>query len=351
MSGDSSQAPIIVIGAGIIGVCVAAYLQRDGFDVTLIDHGEPGSGASSGNGGILSGSSIIPVGMPGVAAKVPGWLLESEGPFTLRWSYLPNIAPWLMRLLLGATRAKVEVQASALRALLKASLENYAPLVRDASATHLLHQHGQLYLYANEQSWRNDAGNTDIRRRNGVAIEDVIGPALRALEPDLGESFTHARLVRANGHVSDPHALVQALATHAAARGAKLFQERVTGFEHNGAQVTAVVTERRRHAASRVVVACGAWSKPLAEELGAPSTHGMVVVRMQQRSDAYVAGMRPGDVIVSFDGTKVEDDYHIMRLLADAKIGSTVTLGLLRDGKALAVKVPIVKSMGQVRRR
>jgi len=268
MSGDSSQAPIIVIGAGIIGVCVAAYLQRDGFDVTLIDHGEPGSGASSGNGGILSGSSIIPVGMPGVAAKVPGWLLESEGPFTLRWSYLPNIAPWLMRLLLGATRVKVEAQASALRALLKSSLENYAPLVRDASATHLLHQYGQLYLYANEQSWRNDAGNTDIRRRNGVAIEDVIGPALRALEPDLGESFTHARLVRANGHVSDPHALVQALATHAAARGAKLFQERVTGFEHNGAQVTAVVTERRRHAASRVVVACGAWSKPLAEELG-----------------------------------------------------------------------------------
>ena len=89
----------------------------------------------------------------------------------------------------------------------------------------------------------------------------------------------------------------------------------------------------------------------LAEELGAPSTHGMVVVRMQQQSAAYVAGMRPGDVIVSFNGAKVEDDYHIMRLLADAKIGSTVTLGLLRDGKPLSIKVPIVKSMGQVRRR
>ena len=89
----------------------------------------------------------------------------------------------------------------------------------------------------------------------------------------------------------------------------------------------------------------------LAEQLGAPNTHGMVIVSMQQRSDAYVAGMRPGDVIVSFNGTSIEDEYHIMRLLADAKIGSVVTLGLLREGKSLSAKVPIVKSIGQARRR
>ena len=89
----------------------------------------------------------------------------------------------------------------------------------------------------------------------------------------------------------------------------------------------------------------------LAEQLGAPNTHGMVIVSMQQRSDAYVAGMRPGDVIVSFNGTSIEDEYHIMRLLADAKIGSVVTLGLLREGKSLSARVPIVKSIGQARRR
>ena len=89
----------------------------------------------------------------------------------------------------------------------------------------------------------------------------------------------------------------------------------------------------------------------LAEQLGAPNTHGMVVVSMQQRSDAYIAGMRPGDVIVSFNGTVIEDQSHIMRLLSDAKIGSTVTLGLLREGKSLSVKVAIVKSTGQTRRR
>ncbi len=259
---------IIVIGTGIIGACTAAYLQRDGHQVTLIDHAEPGSGASLGNGGMLSGSSIIPVAMPGVAAKVPGWLMDSAGPLTIRWSYLPTLVPWLWRFLAAATPEKVEAQAAALRALLAPSLENYAPIVRDAGASHLIHQQGTLYLYDSAQSFHNDQRNTDIRLRNGVVIEDVIGADLRALEPDLAPQFTHARLVRANGHVSDPRALVEALVAQAVKRGATLVRERVTGFEHNGAGVNAVVTETGRHAAAQVVLACGAWSKPLAAQWG-----------------------------------------------------------------------------------
>lgn len=260
--------PVVVIGAGIIGACVAAYLQLDGRDVTLIDHAEPGSGASLGNGGMLSGSSIIPVAMPGVAARVPGWLLDSAGPLTIRWSYLPALMPWLVRFLLSASPEKVERQASALRALLAPALQNYATIVPQAGAAHLVHRRGTLYLYAGEQSWRNDTRNTDIRRRNGVDIEDVIGADLHALEPDLDPGLTHARLVRENGHVSDPRALVEALVAHSRARGARVLRERVRGFEDNGARITSVVTEQGRHAASAVVLACGAWSKPLAAKLG-----------------------------------------------------------------------------------
>jgi serine protease Do len=89
----------------------------------------------------------------------------------------------------------------------------------------------------------------------------------------------------------------------------------------------------------------------LAEQLRAPNTKGMVVFSMQQRSDAYAAGLRPGDIIVSFNGTPIEDHLHFSRLISDAKIGSTVTLGILREGKPLSLKVPIVKSVGQSRRR
>jgi S1-C subfamily serine protease len=89
----------------------------------------------------------------------------------------------------------------------------------------------------------------------------------------------------------------------------------------------------------------------LAEELGAPSTRGMVVVSMQQRSDAYAAGLRPGDIVVSFNGTAIEDQGQFARMLSEAKIGSTVTLGILREGKQMTMKVPVVKSTSPMRRR
>ena len=88
----------------------------------------------------------------------------------------------------------------------------------------------------------------------------------------------------------------------------------------------------------------------IAEQLGAPNTHGAVVVGVQQRSDAYAAGIRPGDILSSFDGTVIDDASHFERLLSDAKIGSTVTLGLLRERKSLTIKVPIVKASSQRRR-
>jgi serine protease Do len=89
----------------------------------------------------------------------------------------------------------------------------------------------------------------------------------------------------------------------------------------------------------------------IAEQLGALNTHGAVVVGMQQRSDAYAAGIRPGDIISTFNGTAIDDASHFERLLSDAKIGSTVTLVLMRERKQLTVKVPVVKATIQRRSR
>ncbi len=260
--------PVIVIGGGIIGVCAAASLQREGREVLLIDHGDPGMGASFGNGGMFSASSIVPVAMPGVLTKVPGWLMDTQGPLTMRWSYLPRLLPWLARFVAASAPDRVEAQAKALRALLKDALSHYVPLVRDAGVPELLRQEGMLYLYASEASWRGDARAMDLRRRNGVEIEEIEGPALAEREPDLGAGFARARLIAANGHTTNPLRLVQALARHVVERGTRIVREKVTGFEHNGRAVTGVRTASAVHAASAVVLAAGAWSGKLAAALG-----------------------------------------------------------------------------------
>jgi len=260
--------PVVVIGAGIVGVCAAAWLQREGRPVLLIDHGDPGMGASFGNGGIFSASSIVPVAMPGVIRKIPGWLVDPQGPLTIRWSYLPRLVPWLMRFVAASAPARVEAQARALRALLERSLVDYAPLIKDAGAANLVRHDGMLYLYASEASWNRDARAMELRRHNGVAIEELTGPALAEREPDVGAGFTRARLIPDNGHTINPLRLVQALAHSIVMRGGRIVQERVVGFEDNGTAISSVRTNLNRHAVSAVVLAAGAWSKPLAQALG-----------------------------------------------------------------------------------
>jgi serine protease Do len=82
----------------------------------------------------------------------------------------------------------------------------------------------------------------------------------------------------------------------------------------------------------------------LADDVGAPNTSGVLIGRMGRVSEAYDAGLRPGDVIVAFNGRSVDDPSQFQRMVADAKIGSTVTLKVLRQGRAMEVKLPIVSS-------
>jgi serine protease Do len=90
----------------------------------------------------------------------------------------------------------------------------------------------------------------------------------------------------------------------------------------------------------------------LAERIGAPNTRGVFVYSVSEQSNAARAGLEPGDIIVSFNGTAIDDASHFLRMLADAQIGSSVSLGVLRNGRRLTVKVPIEQASGaRVRRR
>jgi Do/DeqQ family serine protease len=84
-------------------------------------------------------------------------------------------------------------------------------------------------------------------------------------------------------------------------------------------------------------------STRIAEELGAPDTRGALAYRMYRNSPAYQSGMRPGDVVVTFNGTTVEDPGHLSRLVSDAAIGSTASVAVIRDGRRIDLKIPVVR--------
>jgi Do/DeqQ family serine protease len=92
-------------------------------------------------------------------------------------------------------------------------------------------------------------------------------------------------------------------------------------------------------------------SPQLAEEFGVDSTNGALVSRMSRASEAYDAGIRPGDVIVAFNGQTISDPSQFLRLVSDAKVGTTVVVKVVRSGRPLEFKLPVVSSSTTTRGR
>ena len=84
----------------------------------------------------------------------------------------------------------------------------------------------------------------------------------------------------------------------------------------------------------------------LATELGIRDTRGAFVNQIDRRSPAYQAGLQPTDVIVSFNGQTVEDPSHLGRLVADAKIGSTANVAIIRKGRQTTLQISVVQRQG-----
>ncbi|MEJ7931089.1 FAD-dependent oxidoreductase [Ramlibacter sp. AN1015] len=260
---------LVVLGTGIVGTCAAAWLQRDGHRISFVSPVPPGEACSFGNAGSLSPSACLPVGMPGMWKQVPAWLRDPDGPLRIRPGYLPQVAPWLLRFLRASRRSEVERIAAALRGLLAPIFESYAPLIERAGAQDLVRRSGCLYVYSAQAAAARWRWGMDLRRRLGVDLRDVGEDELAALEPDLRGRFRFGILAPENGSTRDPSALVKALHAQCLADGATQRMAAARGFVRQGDTVHGVRLDGGEVLeCDGVVVAAGAWSRPLAADLG-----------------------------------------------------------------------------------
>ena len=259
---------VVVIGAGMVGMATASWLQRDGHDVVVIDPQPPGQGASFGNAGCFNPSSVVPVATPDTWKNIPKYLSDPMGPLRIRWSYLPALMPWLIRLIRAGSPERIEAQARALKTLLGPCLETLIPLARNAGAEGLVARNGILIAYRSQATWDADARAWDIRRRNGTHWEELNADELRQFDPNLSRDFTRGKLVPDNGHCLDPGGLVAALADAVQRDGGTLLRRTATGFTLDDGRLRAVQTPEGEVAADAAVIAAGAHSKALAAQLG-----------------------------------------------------------------------------------
>ena len=262
---------VAVVGAGIIGVSTAEWLRRDGHEVTLFDRVRPGDPdqASWGNAGVLAASSSIPVSVPGLVWKLPGYLLSRDAPLHVHWGSLARSMPWLLHFLWNGRRTKVEQIATALTPLIGDTVEQHLALARGTDAASFVRSANYTAIYRNRAAFKKDAFIFGLRRKLGSDWDEWDRETLTAREPELSDAYGFAASFRDHGFILSPASYVAALAMHFEREGGRFVPGEVvdiTPYERGGAAVT--LAGGARHYADRVVLAAGVGSAELARRLG-----------------------------------------------------------------------------------
>ena len=309
---------VAVVGAGVVGLACAAELQIRGHEVTLIDPDGPGEGCSLGNAGCLSRASCVPLGLPGTWKKVPGYLLDSAGPLRVPLRYAARAAPWLWRLHLATSRARVDAIADALHPLLDSTIAKWRPLAQWAGVPELIRQDGYAFAYLGEAGFRGDALGRALREARGVKIEVLEGPAVREFDGALSPGISHLVIMPEQGHVPNPLRLSRALAERLRAGGARFLAARALDFEFRDGRVARVATSTGPVEADAMVLAAGAHSRPLAARLGAD-------VPLETERGYHVMLAEPS-VVPRIPTCSGEGKYFITPMEGGLRVAGTVEL-------------------------
>jgi D-amino-acid dehydrogenase len=206
--------------------------------------------------------------VPGAWRNIPRWLLDPGGPLVVRPGYALRLLPWLSGWLKACAEPRARSVSRALASLHAPVFDNYAPLLADAGATGLISRTGQLYVSEQADGAAGTPFQQALREQAGVRTEKLSGDAARELEPALSTACRSALYFPDNGHSVNSFKLVQSLAAHFQRRGGTLLKRAVTGFEIGDGGPRRLLTDGDPLPVRTLVVAAGAWSHRLTEQLG-----------------------------------------------------------------------------------
>lgn len=258
---------VVVVGAGVVGLCSAWALRRRGYAVLVLDGAAPRASASWGNAGLVVPSLSAPVPAPGIPQVGLRSLLTPGASFRMRPT--PALLPWLITFARHCTRAAHDHGTHATLELARDVFPSFATLGTSGVEVEVVRS-GVRFVGRSRAAVEDElallAPLGDYGYDVPVAVDDT--DATRAAEPLLGPRCTSSAYLAGDGYL-DPRDLMAALETWLIRNDAPVNRhEPAVRLRARGGSVTGVVTEHGTHDADAVVVAAGAWSAPFLRPLG-----------------------------------------------------------------------------------
>lgn len=249
----------VVVGGGVIGLCTARELALAGLEVTVVEAGECGGGASKGNGGWVTPSLSGPLAAPGAMRSGLAWMFRRDSPFTIRPRAERGELAWYWNFWRSCAEPRFRAGLRAMLALNASTFADYDQM-RDDGVEFEMHDKGLVYAALSSRGLHHaELLATTLRESGYDGVGDILdGDELRAVEPSLSEAV-RGGFVAAHDRYVRPESLVRGLVQWL--RGSQVRIEE--GFEVERVETSAAdswrirTSDGRSVTAERLVVAAG----------------------------------------------------------------------------------------------
>jgi glycine/D-amino acid oxidase-like deaminating enzyme len=256
-----------IVGAGIQGICIGLQLLKKNIPVTIFDKQDPAMMASYGNAGHFSPYAVLQFNRPDILVNIPKMLFSSYGPLALKWNYVPKMLPWFFNFVKNCNTKSMLHTAKYMHQILDLSLDAYDELFKEIDTTNLVERKGILYAWTNE-NLKSRKLEMKVRADLGVKQTPVTKAEISDLEPNLQPIFDSGVLFDYAWHARDPYQISKKLFDLYIKKGGKFIKENVTEIKQTNLEETSIKTELKEYTFEKSVIACGAFSKKLTDQLG-----------------------------------------------------------------------------------
>ena len=258
---------IAVVGAGIVGICNAFFLQKSGFDVTVFDKEAPGSMTSYGHACTFADYANVPVNSPSLFKQIPSMLFSSEGPLTIDFLYVMKNFPWIFKFLMNCRKEKVEEISSSLSSLLRHSRMSYDNIFNEVDVSEYIQDEENIYIYESEKAYKESKFTSLLRKKNNIEVRELTKNEVHDLEPNLSPVYYAGQLFVGSRHTTNPLAISKKIFDTFLQGGGKFINKNVKNLIQENDSVKIFLDQKTMNF-DEVVISAGAWSNLIAKMLG-----------------------------------------------------------------------------------
>ncbi len=311
------MASVIIIGGGIVGLSSAWFLQKSGYQVSVIDKTDFSDNCSYGNAGMIVPSHFVPMAAPGMIEKGIRWMFSSKSPFYVKPSLNPELVSWGLKFMKSAKADKVERAAIPLRDLSLFSKALFKELEQELGGFGLTNN-GILMMYKTAKVEEEELHLAEKARALGLEVDLLTAAECTQLQPSLPLNIKGAVHYKCDAHLY-PYVLMQKLLAKLKEAGVKfLANKAIDGVKLEGGRIKSIQAGQEQFTADYYLLTTGSWTPALAAKFG------LKIPLMPGKGYSF---MLPRD----------NNNLHIPALLCEAKVAVTPMENAIRLGGTMEI--------------